>query len=151
MAGITTAHVHDPGYAIGDAIETAIQTFDTVIQRLSHFTYEQRFIDLYVTASGLGQCLNFEVQGSGKIEGEFAASNQDAEVQLLIEGTLAAARQELTEEMRRLLAIRPRRRDATVGGIPVDSEYIVFIIDTSGSMQRFAWPLVLRKMPLTLG
>ncbi|MDH3330140.1 MAG: hypothetical protein OEM01_12985, partial [Desulfobulbaceae bacterium] len=31
-------------------------------------------------------------------------------------------------------------------GVPVDSEYIIFIIDTSGSMQRFAWPLVRRKM-----
>jgi hypothetical protein len=37
-----------------------------------------------------------------------------------------------------------------VGGIPVDSEYVVFIIDTSGSMQRFAWPLLLRKMSQTL-
>jgi hypothetical protein len=33
-----------------------------------------------------------------------------------------------------------------VGGIPVDSEYVVFVIDTSGSMQRFAWPALLRKM-----
>ncbi len=36
--------------------------------------------------------------------------------------------------------------DAPVGGIPVDSEYIVFVIDTSGSMQRFAWPALRRKM-----
>ena len=27
-----------------------------------------------------------------------------------------------------------------VGGIPVDSEYVIFVIDTSGSMQRYAWP-----------
>jgi hypothetical protein len=33
-----------------------------------------------------------------------------------------------------------------VGGIPVDSEYIVFIIDTSGSMANYAWPAVVRKM-----
>ncbi len=33
-----------------------------------------------------------------------------------------------------------------IGGIPVDSEYIIFVIDTSGSMQRFAWPLVRQKM-----
>jgi hypothetical protein len=39
-----------------------------------------------------------------------------------------------------------RPPEAPVGGIPVDSEYIIFIIDTSGSMQRFAWPLVQRKM-----
>jgi hypothetical protein len=33
-----------------------------------------------------------------------------------------------------------------IGGVPVDSEYIVFIIDTSGSMQNYAWPLMLQKM-----
>ncbi len=54
----------------------------------------------------------------------------------IIEGRLLAAQQELTREMERLLgqARRPRRSEATVGGIPVDSEYIIFIIDTSGSM-----------------
>ncbi|MBT8486913.1 MAG: VWA domain-containing protein [Phycisphaerales bacterium] len=84
------------------------------------------------------------------LQGEFAASSGDAAVQTTIEGHLAAAYQELTDEMRRLLATQPRRRDATVGGIPIDSEYIVFIIDTSGSMQRDAWPLVIRKMQETL-
>jgi hypothetical protein len=84
------------------------------------------------------------------LQGRFAASSQDATVQNRIEGQLAAAFQELTEEMRRLLATQPRRRDTTVGGIPVDSEYIVFIVDTSGSMQRNAWPMVLQKMQETL-
>jgi hypothetical protein len=37
-----------------------------------------------------------------------------------------------------------------VGGIPVDSEYIVFIIDTSGSMQRGAWGSVQQKLRETL-
>jgi hypothetical protein len=84
------------------------------------------------------------------LRGQFSASSQDAAVRNRIEGALAAAYQELTEEMRRLLATQPRRRDTTVGGIPVDSEYIVFIIDTSGSMQRYAWPMVLQKMRETL-
>ncbi len=52
----------------------------------------------------------------------------------------------MTEEMKRLLRQAPRRVDRTVGGIPVDSEYIIFIIDTSGSMQRNAWALVQKKM-----
>jgi hypothetical protein len=33
----------------------------------------------------------------------------------------------------------------------VDSEYVIFIIDTSGSMQRFAWGQVRRKMSEVLG
>jgi hypothetical protein len=37
-----------------------------------------------------------------------------------------------------------------IGGIPVDSEYVIFIIDTSGSMYNYAWPLVLQKVSETL-
>lgn len=84
------------------------------------------------------------------IEGRYAASEDDAEVQNIIEGKLARARQELTEEMRRLLIRRPKKETRAVGGIPVDSEYIVFIIDTSGSMQRYAWGMVQKKMQETL-
>jgi len=81
-----------------------------------------------------------------RIEGRFAASSRDARVQNTIEQKLARARQELTAEMQRLLKHRRRRPESSAGGIPVDSEYIIFIIDTSGSMQRGAWGLVQRKM-----
>lgn len=60
---------------------------------------------------------------------------------------LYRARQELTEEMHRLQGQKPPSRpDAPIGGVPVDSEYIIFVIDTSGSMQQFAWLAVRRKM-----
>jgi len=87
-----------------------------------------------------------------RIQGEFAASKQLSEVSEIIEGRLLAAQQELTQEMERLLgqARRPRRSEATVGGIPVDSEYIIFIIDTSGSMHSYAWRSVLEKMTQVL-
>jgi hypothetical protein len=85
-----------------------------------------------------------------KIKGQFAASKQYAEVQNIIEDKLAAALQELTEEMKRLLKKQPRQVERSVGGIPADSEYIIFIIDTSGSMQRNAWGLVQRKLAETL-
>jgi len=84
------------------------------------------------------------------IEGRFAATKDDAEVQNIIEGKMARARQALTEEMRRLLKSYPKKITQSVGGIPVDSEYIIFIIDTSGSMQRYAWGLVQKKMRETL-
>ena len=85
-----------------------------------------------------------------EIKGEFAASNQNAQVQNIIEDKLAQALQQLTKEMKRLLKNQPRRVDRSVGGIPVDSEYIIFIIDTSGSMQRNAWGLVQKKLAETL-
>ncbi len=83
-----------------------------------------------------------------QIQGEFATSKQLSEVQEILEGRLLAAQQELTEEMKRLLGRSYRRpqEDATVGGIPVDSEYVIFVIDTSGSMFTNAWPLVVQKM-----
>lgn len=84
------------------------------------------------------------------IKGRFAGSKDDAVVQNIIEGKLAIARQELTEEMKRLYKSLPKKMTRSVGGIPVDSEYIVFIIDTSGSMQRNAWRLVQKKMRETL-
>ena len=84
------------------------------------------------------------------LEGEFAASRQNAEVQNIIEGRMAQTLQDLTEEMKRLSARRPPPPSASVGGIPVDSEYIVFIIDTSGSMQRGAWGTVRQKVRETL-
>jgi hypothetical protein len=84
------------------------------------------------------------------IEGEFSPSKQNSTVQNIIEGKLARAMQELTEEMKRLLKNRPRKYDSSVGGIPVDSEYIIFIIDTSGSMKKNAWRLVKKKIQETL-
>jgi len=84
------------------------------------------------------------------IKGEFAGSSQNAAVQNIIAGKLASAQQDLTEEMQRLLKNRPRRVDNAIGGIPVDSEYIIFIIDTSGSMQRYAWRLARKKLEETL-
>jgi hypothetical protein len=86
-----------------------------------------------------------------RIRGQYEASKDDAMIESDERGELAAARQRLTEEMRRLLAnYQPQENDTTVGGIPVDSEYIIFVIDTSGSMFQGPWRLVLRKVRETL-
>jgi hypothetical protein len=84
------------------------------------------------------------------IRGEYAAGKRDFEVQERIQQQLQLAQQSLNADLRRLLGAGYRRRDATVGGVPVDSEYIIFIIDTSGSMQKGAWPLVLKKVTQVL-
>ena len=82
-----------------------------------------------------------------KIRGQFRTSRLEFDTQTLIEKGLQSAKQDLIEEMRRLQnSYQPPETDAVIGGVPMDSEYIIFIIDTSGSMQRFAWPLVRRKM-----
>jgi hypothetical protein len=85
-----------------------------------------------------------------KIRGQFAATQEEG-FDSDRRGQLLAARQQLTEEMRRLLAdYQPPAEDTTVGGIPVDSEYIIFVIDTSGSMFQGPWRLVLKKVSETL-
>ena len=68
------------------------------------------------------------------IQGQYQLINTEDPLLNLDEGDLRAARQSLTEEM---MNLRPFRRtpDDAIGGIPVDSEYIIFVIDTSGSMQ----------------
>jgi hypothetical protein len=76
-----------------------------------------------------------------KIRGEFKASKGEASVTNIVETELVAAHQTLTAEMARLLRSAPRKIDTTlaVAGIPVDSEYVIFVIDTSGSMQSDNW------------
>ncbi|MFP6781187.1 MAG: VWA domain-containing protein, partial [Gammaproteobacteria bacterium] len=81
-----------------------------------------------------------------------AKNTSTAALNAIIAGELKTAHQELTEEMKRLYAQRNRKinRNDLIGGIPVDSEYIVFIIDTSGSMFRYAWPKVIAQIVETL-
>jgi hypothetical protein len=53
--------------------------------------------------------------------------------------------------MRRLLAdYRPPIDEYKVGGIPVDSEYIIFLIDTSPSMRQYQWDRVKEQLRETL-
>ncbi|OUU78767.1 MAG: hypothetical protein CBC38_06520 [Gammaproteobacteria bacterium TMED78] len=86
-----------------------------------------------------------------RIRADFLATQDDAEESSDLAGKLALAKQRLTEEMQRLLSdYKPDPEDYVVGGIPVDSEYIIFIIDTSGSMQRYAWPRVQQQIRETL-
>ena len=80
-------------------------------------------------------------------QGQFRAAHADQQTQDRIQEQLRAARQTLNEEQRRLLGAAARRpTDAVIGGVPVDSEYLIFILDTSGSMHKNAWPLMLKKL-----
>lgn len=54
--------------------------------------------------------------------------------------------QVLTEEMARLVGPEFKQQNNLIGGIPVDSDYIIFVIDTSGSMQVGAWQRVQKEM-----
>ena len=74
------------------------------------------------------------------VRGRYAGSRADAAVTNIVERELIAAQQTLTEEMQRRLAQRAQSpRSAALGGIPIDSEYVIFIIDTSSSMTSNHW------------
>ena len=85
-----------------------------------------------------------------KILGAFSTTVERSEENQSASAQLAAAKQTLTDEMQRLLGVDFRRKTELVGGIAVDSEYIIFVIDTSGSMFNAAWSQVLRKVEETL-
>jgi hypothetical protein len=82
------------------------------------------------------------------LRGKYNASKKDAEAANDIQGQLVSAQQKLTEEMKRLYASPEfkRSKDDIVGGVPIDSEYVIFVIDTSGSMFNYAWPMMLESM-----
>lgn len=84
-----------------------------------------------------------------KIQGQYNASKQNEDETIDV-GELQAARQRLSEEQRRLQPYYRRPNEDAVAGIPVDSEYVIFVIDTSGSMQERSWRLAQRKIQETL-
>ena len=92
------------------------------------------------------QKLNHLAGDLTNIRGQFDASKKEASVTNIVQGELVSAYQTLTQEMQRLLkqrALRPKTE--AVGGIPIDSEYIIFIVDTSSSMNAH-WQLNLQVM-----
>jgi hypothetical protein len=73
------------------------------------------------------------------LQGKYSASKQEADVTNTVESELVAARQKLSTEMMRLLKNQTRPATEAVAGIPIDSEYVIFIIDTSSSMTTNHW------------
>ena len=66
-----------------------------------------------------------------------------------MENELLSAFQDLQAENQRLLQMSQARRKVNtqaVGGIPVDSDYVIFLIDTSGSMQGGHWETAMEVM-----
>ena len=74
----------------------------------------------------------------------------DSSADAVLLGEYQTALQELTAEMRRLLAQRNTSQTDLVAGISADAEYLIFIIDTSGSMVNNHWARMIREMSDTL-
>jgi len=85
-----------------------------------------------------------------QISSTFSDNQVTARILSETAGQLAQAKQSLSNEMQDLLERQELMDNKVIGGIPVDSEYIIFIIDTSGSMRRYAWDRVERQIRETL-
>ena len=74
------------------------------------------------------------------VQGRYDLSLSEPEALQTNEENLEEAKQKISEEIKRLQPNFKRAANEAIGGIPVDSEYIIFVIDTSGSMQsKWAW------------
>ena len=100
-------------------------------------------------ARDLGELARLE-RDLNDILARYHATAEEAEFQNNERLRLARAKQSLTAEMERLLGLDFVRSTNTIGGITVDSEYIIFVIDTSGSMRQWAWGIVQKKVQETL-
>ena len=82
-----------------------------------------------------------------KIQGEYKASENEEDAMKKLTETLAASRAAMIEETRRLQGEGRRQvYNQPVAGVPIDSEYVIFIVDTSGSMQSQNWRYAEEKL-----
>ena len=116
--------------------ETTILNRDLNVKREQISDYDERIAILQGTLS--------------RTRSEYDALSTSQNANAIIREQLAIARQKLSEEELRLLGRNAEKKNQLIGGIPVDSEYIIFIIDTSGSMFSYAWERMLREMEATL-
>jgi hypothetical protein len=81
------------------------------------------------------------------VSGRHRASTQEEEALARLNETLLAARSALADEARSLRG--PGYREVykqPVAGLPIDSQYVIFVVDTSGSMQSNNWRRAERKL-----
>jgi hypothetical protein len=114
------------------SLESRISGLNTEIDQQKKKNEEQ------LAESGrLGRAAEILSQNLGKIEREEHALADDLEGLSLVQSSLQSA------------SIAPATsrttRDEEVGGIPVDSDYVIFIVDTSGSMLSI-WDRVSREI-----
>lgn len=141
--------------AIPTPQEDAEETIDEKRTSLRDIESETTTLTRQLSAQDrrLAQALARLAQAEEELDAVLAqqqASEEEAERRQRDLSSFARAKQSLSDEMERLLGLGFERSDNTIGGITVDSEYIIFVIDTSGSMYGNAWSLVREKVRETL-
>jgi hypothetical protein len=131
---------------VGDpvALEEAERSLKSVVQELTENLLDARGESVVLSKdlkSRKEQLSDLE-ERVARLKAQLASvdkqSDEVAQSKIVEEEQLRLALQVLTEEMERL-APQDHIKSQLIGGVPVDSEYIIFVIDTSGSMQVAAW------------
>jgi hypothetical protein len=125
-------------------LEEAEQHLQTIVRELSEKLFDIRgeAVVLSENLKSRKEQLSELEQRVARLKAQLASvekqSDEVAQSIITEEVQLRLALQVLTEEMERLV---PQKdvKNQLIGGIPVDSEYVIFVIDTSGSMQMAAW------------
>ena len=131
---------------VGDPtdLEEAEQHLQTIVREMSEKLFDIRgeAVVLSENLKSRKEQLSELEQRVARLKAQLASvekqSDEIAQSIITEEVQLRLALQVLTEEMERLV---PQKdvKNQLIGGIPVDSEYVIFVIDTSGSMQMAAW------------
>jgi hypothetical protein len=131
---------------VGDpaALQEAEENLQAVVRELTEKLFDARGESVVLSEelkSRKEQLSDLE-QRVARLKAQLASvekqSREIAQSKIVEEEQLRLALQVLTEEMERLLP-QDRVKSQLIGGVPVDSEYVIFVIDTSGSMQMAAW------------
>jgi hypothetical protein len=131
---------------VGDPtmLEEMEQSLQTVVRELTVQLFDARgeTVVLSEELKSRKEQLSDLEQRVARLKAQLASvekqSREIAQSKIVEEEQLRLALQVLTEEMERLLP-QDRVRNQLIGGVPVDSEYVIFVIDTSGSMQMAGW------------
>ncbi len=133
----------------GDIIEVeSVENISEQIQRVSQLESKNQQLNEMLK----GMKVNFNqiksqskmVSSKNKILGREISNEKQKALQL--ESSISGL--EIVKSSQHKAALKSaisKKREQEVGGIPVDSEYIIFIVDTSGSMLRI-WPRLLSEM-----
>jgi hypothetical protein len=119
---------------VGDpaALEEAERSLQAIVQQLTEKLFDARGESVVLSEelkSRKEQLSDLE-QRVARLKAQLASvEKQSREV----------AQSKIVEEEQLRLAPQDRIKNQLIGGVPVDSEYVIFVIDTSGSMQMAAW------------
>jgi hypothetical protein len=137
---LVIAKVGDPS-ALEDAEKKLLGSVKSYQERLFEIRGESVILDqrLQSRKQQLSELSERVARLKEKLASVAKQSDQLSQSQVREKEQLQLILQVLTEEMKRLNGPEVQKKNLVVGGIPVDSEYIIFVIDTSGSMQTSAW------------